>query len=98
MKSLIFDTSVGSKTKKAQNLILLRQKEAPWRGESAQPYFAENMWREIQKVGSPSFRSYTVSSSQVSSDTMLYFIIQASIILGSLNKRIKRTAIKHKRQ
>ena len=72
-KSLIYGSSVGSKTKNSQNRILLRQKDAPWRGESAQPYFVENLWREIQKVGSPSSRSCKVSSSQVSSDTVLDF-------------------------
>ena len=70
-KTLISHNIVRSKIENAQNQILLRQKDAPWRGESAQPSFAENLWREIQKVGSPSFRSCTVSSSQVSSDTML---------------------------
>ena len=46
-KALIFGSSVGSKTENAQNQILLRQKDVPWRGELAQPSFAENMWREI---------------------------------------------------
>ena len=72
---------LGPKLKKTQNWILLRQKDAPLGGELFHLTFAENLWREIQKVGIPSSRSYTVSSSQVSSDTMLYFIIQASIML-----------------
>ena len=33
----------------------------------------KNMWREIHKVGIPSSRSCTVSSSQVRSNTMLDF-------------------------
>ena len=35
--------------------------------------FADGLWRETQKVRIPSFCSCTMSSSQVSSDTMLYF-------------------------
>ena len=88
-----------SKTENARNRISLRQKDAPFNGESAQHTFVDGLWRETQKVRRPSFCSYTMSSSQVSSDTMLDFIIQASImILGSLTERITCTAIKHKRQ
>ena len=39
-KTLISGSSVGSKTEKAQNQILLRQKDAPYGGDSSQPYFA----------------------------------------------------------
>ena len=97
-KALISHNNVGSKTENAQNQILLRQKDATWGGELAQTSFAENMWREIQKVGSPSSRSCTVSSSHVSSDTMLDFYHLDSIILGSLTEIIASTRIKHKRQ
>ena len=72
-KALIFGSSVGSKTENTQNQILLRQKNAPQGGESAQPYFTKNIWREIQKVGVPSFYRCTMSSSQVSFDSMLDF-------------------------
>ena len=33
----------------------------------------KNLWRKIHKIGSPSSYSYPMSSSQVSSDTMLFF-------------------------
>ena len=62
-KSLIFGSSDGFKTKKAQNWILLRPKDVPYGGELVQPSFAKNIWREIQKVGIPSFDICIVSSS-----------------------------------
>ena len=72
-KALISGRSVWSKTEIAQNWILLRQKDAPYGGELIQPSFAENMQREIQKVGIPSSHGCAVSSFKVSSDTMLDF-------------------------
>ena len=45
--------------------------------------FANLLWRETQKVRIPSFYSCTVSSSQVSSDTMLDFYHLSNMILGS---------------
>ena len=73
----------AAKDENAQNQILLRQKDVPFNGELAQPPFANGLWRETEKVRSPSFCSCTVSSSQVSSDTMLDFYHLDSIILGS---------------
>ena len=88
-----------SKTENARNQIPLRQKDAPFNGESDQHNFANGLWRETKKLRISSFCSCTISSSQVSFDTMLDFIIQARImILGSLTQRITCTAIKHKRQ
>ena len=49
-EALTFGSNVGSKIENAHNQILLRQKNVPWGGELVQPYFAENLWREIQKV------------------------------------------------
>ena len=40
------------KTKNAQNRILLRQKDAPFNGESAWHTFADGLWRETQKLRS----------------------------------------------
>ena len=71
------------KTENNQNRILLRQKDAPFNGESSQHTFVDGLWRETQKVGSPSFCSCTMYSSQVSSDTMLDFYHLRNIILGS---------------
>ena len=56
----------GPKLKKPQNWILLQQKDVPYGGELFHLNFAENMWRKIHELGSPSSHSYTVSSSQVS--------------------------------
>ena len=72
-----------SKTKNAWIQILLRQKDVPFNGELSQPPFADDLWRETQKVRSPSFYSYIISSSQVISDTMLYFYHLGNMILGS---------------
>ena len=66
-------TVVSGPKLKAQNWILLQQKDVTYGGELIQPYFDENIWREIHKVGIPSSRSCTVSSSHVSFDTMLDF-------------------------
>ena len=52
-------------------------------GELIQHNFAENIWRKIHKVGSHSFCSCTMSSSQVISNTMLYFYHLSNMILGS---------------
>ena len=69
-KALIF----ASKTENAWNRIPLRQKDVPFKEESAQHTFADGLWREKQKLRIPSFYSCTMSSSQVISDTMLYFL------------------------
>ena len=61
------------KTENARNRISLRQKDAPFNGQSAQHNSADGLWRETQKVGSPRFYSCTMYSSQVRSDTMLDF-------------------------
>ena len=74
---------VGQKLKNAQNQILLQPKDAPFNGGSAQTPFADGLWRDTQKLRSSSYCSYTVSSSQVSSDTMLDFYQLDSMILGS---------------
>ena len=35
-----------SKIENAWNQIMLRQKDAPFNGESSYPYFADGLWRE----------------------------------------------------
>ena len=61
------------KLKNARNRIPLRQKDAPFNGESAQPSFVDRLWRENKKVRSPRFYSCTMSSFQGGSDSMLNF-------------------------
>ena len=73
MKIPNFRCSGMSKTENAHNQILLREKDAPFNGELAQPPFADDLWRETQKVRIPSFWSCTMSSSQFGFDTMLDF-------------------------
>ena len=73
----------ASKIENARNRIPVRQKDAPFNGESAQHTFVDGLWRDTQKVRIPRFYSCTVSSSQVISDTMLYFYHLSNIILGS---------------
>ena len=67
-------------TENARNRIPLRQKDAPFNGELAQNTFVDGLWRETQKLRIPSFYNYTMSSSQVSSDTMLDFYALSNMI------------------
>ena len=71
------------KTENALNQIMLQQKDVPFIGELAQPHFADVLWRETQKLRIPSFYSYIMYSSQVSSGTMLDFYHLSNMILGS---------------
>ena len=75
VKSPNFLCSDRSKNENARNQILTRQKDVPFNGELSYPPFADDMWRYIEKIRSPSFCRCIVSSSQVSSDIMLYFFI-----------------------
>ena len=50
VKTLISRSSDRSKTENARNQILLRHKDAPFNGELAYPPFADDLWRETQKV------------------------------------------------
>ena len=85
LKALISHCIGRSKTENAQNQILLRQKDAPFNGGSTQPHFADRLWRETQKIRILSFRSYTMSFSQVSSDTMLDFYHLSQYYLSIFN-------------
>ena len=73
------------KLKNAWNQILLRQKDVPFNGELDQTHFADDLWRETQKVRIHSFCSYTMSSSQVSSDPMLDFLSFKLALTQDLN-------------
>ena len=87
------------KLKNARNQILLRQKDTPFNGELSYLSFADGFCRETEKLRSPSFYSCTVSCSQVSSDTMLYFYhSRQHYDIRILFERITCTTIKHKRQ
>ena len=87
----------ASKTKNARNRIPLRQKDAPFNGGLSQPPFDDDLWRETKKIRSPSFCSCTMSSSQVSSDTMLDFYHLINMIQDLISKNNMHNN-NHKRQ
>ena len=63
----------GQKLKMLRIRFCFDRKMRPGEESQCEPPFAKNMWREIQKVGIPSFSSSIVSSSQGISETMLVF-------------------------